>query len=87
MTLDATGDSSHWANGSCLHCANSPPWDKSKGPRPPTNTDCLYRTTTSSAHNPKKCKGRILTALLTFNREIIECIRPDEAKLAKLLGQ
>ena len=87
MPLDATDDSSHLAHRSCLSCANSPPRDKTKGPHPPTNTACLYRTTTSSAHNPKKCKGRIITALLTFNREVIECIRPDDAKLAKLLGQ
>ena len=87
MTLNAAEDSSHWASHSCLHCANSPPWDKTKGPHPPANTACLYRNATSSAHNPKRCKGRIIAALLTFNREIIECIRPDETKLTKLLGQ
>lgn len=87
MTMDESGDSSHWAEGSCPTCANSPPWDKTKGTHPPTTTACLYRTYTSSAHNPKKCKGRIITALLTFNREVIECIRPDEVKFSKLMGK
>jgi hypothetical protein len=73
-----------WADKSCGGCAFSPPWDTNNGAAPPPLTAALFRNEVSSAHNPRRCRTRMIAALLTKNAQIISCLVPDDKKYAQL---
>ena len=73
-----------WADKACGGCAFSPPWDTNNGTAPPRLTAALYRNEVSSAHNPRRCRTRMLAALLTKNALVISALVPEDKKYAQL---
>ena len=73
-----------WADKSCGGCAFSPPWDTNNGAAPPRLTAALYRNEVSSAHNPRRCRTRMMAALLTKNAQVISALVPEDKKYAQL---
>ena len=73
-----------WADKACGGCAFSPPWDPNNGAAPPRLTAALYRNEVSSAHNPRRCRTRMMAALLTKNALVISALVPEDKKYAQL---
>ena len=73
-----------WADKSCGGCAFSPPWDTNNGATPPPLTAALFRNEVSSGHNPRRCRTRMMAALLTKNAKVISALVPEDKKYAQL---
>ena len=51
---------------------------------PPPLTAALFRNEVSSGHNPRRCRTRMMAALLTKNAKVISALVPEDKKYAQL---
>ena len=76
-----------WAKQACGGCAFSPPWDTNNGAAPPPLTAALFRNEVGCDHNPRRCRNRLMAALLTRNAKVISALMPEDKKWAQLLAK
>ena len=74
-----------WAKKACSGCAFCPPWDTNNGAAPPFLTAALFRNEVGADHNPRRCRNRLMAALLTKNAKVISALVPEDRKWARLI--
>ena len=75
-----------WAKQACGGCAFSPPWDSNNG-SPPHLCAALFRNEVGCDHNPRRCRKRLMAALLTRNPKVISALMPEDRKWTQLLAK